>query len=291
MQTISLINELRHNIQALRAQGKRIGFVPTMGNLHEGHLDLVRKAKTVSDIVVVSIFVNPLQFGPNEDLDNYPRTEAQDQAKLATLGVDIVFLPSVEEMYPAGQDAATRVNVPEHMSSILCGQSRPVHFEGVTTVVCKLFNMVLPDTAIFGEKDRQQLIIIRKMTADLCLPVIIEGVETRRETDGLAMSSRNNYLEQKHRKIAHNLYGILLEVRSKLLYNNNNIENYAVIENDAKAQLTALGLRPDYLNILDAQSLTTPHKDSTELAVFAAAYLGNTRLIDNVTLVLNSNRA
>jgi pantoate--beta-alanine ligase len=289
MQSITSIAELRETLGAERKAGHRIAFVPTMGNLHEGHLDLVRHAQQLAEIIVVSIFVNPLQFGANEDLDNYPRTEAEDQRKLLALGVDYVFLPSVEEMYPAGEDAATRVTVPESMGSILCGQSRPIHFEGVTTVVCKLFNMVQPDVAVFGRKDRQQLAIIRKMAHDLCIPVQIEGVDTRREDDGLAMSSRNNYLSEKERKTAHILYKTLVETKDKLLYNKDILSQFAQIESDAKAQLEAHGFKPDYFSVLDAETLSTLHEGSSEVAVFAAAYLGNTRLIDNVTFVLKSD--
>lgn len=288
MHSIETIAQLRLTLNKERAKGHRIAFVPTMGNLHEGHLDLVRRAQQLSETVVVSIFVNPLQFGADEDLDNYPRTEADDQRKLQALGVDYVFLPSVEEMYPAGQAAATRVTVPESMSSILCGQSRPIHFEGVTTVVCKLFNMVQPDVAVFGRKDRQQLAIIRKMAHDLCIPVQIEGVDTRRESDGLAMSSRNNYLSEKERKIAHNLYSTLLATKTKLLYNKDIIEEVSHSEKEAKNTLSKLGFQTDYFNILDAETLSPLQQESREVAIFAAAYLGNTRLIDNVTFVLNS---
>ncbi|MGI9292853.1 MAG: pantoate--beta-alanine ligase, partial [Pseudomonadales bacterium] len=192
MLTCTTIADLRAVIRTQKDSGHSIGFVPTMGNLHEGHLNLVRRAREISSCVVASIFINPLQFGPQEDLASYPRTLEADQANLAAEGVAILFAPPVEEMYPQGQDSQTIVSVP-NLADMLCGAHRPGHFTGVTTVVTKLFNIVAPDCAVFGEKDYQQLTIIRRMCADLSLPIEIVGVPTARASDGLALSSRNNY--------------------------------------------------------------------------------------------------
>ena len=215
MKIVAKSAELRAAIAADRSVGKRIAFVPTMGNLHEGHLQLVRRAKKIADIVVVSIFVNPLQFGPTEDLDKYPRTLAADKEKLFGEGANYLFTPGVEEMYPNGVDAQTRITVPE-LSDTLCGASRPGHFSGVATVVTKLFQIVQPDVAIFGKKDFQQLAIIRKLTSDLCMPIQILGVETARATDGLALSSRNGYLTAEERSLAPALHSALQECREAI---------------------------------------------------------------------------
>ncbi|MCB1675253.1 MAG: pantoate--beta-alanine ligase, partial [Halioglobus sp.] len=202
-------------LHSVRQAGQSIAFVPTMGNLHEGHLNLVRRARQLCDVVVVSIFVNPLQFAPHEDLDSYPRTMAADKEKLFREGVQILYAPTVEEIYPEGMAAQTQVHVPE-LGDTLCGSSRPGHFDGVTTVVSKLFNIVQPDVAIFGEKDFQQLSIVRKMVRDLCMPVEIVGVETTRDEDGLAKSSRNGYLSLQQRHIAPILHDTLSSCREAI---------------------------------------------------------------------------
>ena len=215
MRTVTTNAQLRAALDAVSASGKRIAFVPTMGNLHEGHLDLVRRARDICDVTVVSIFVNPLQFGANEDLDAYPRTMAADKEKLFAEGVDYLFAPGVDQIYPEGMECHTKVRVPD-LSETLCGSSRPGHFDGVTTVVNKLFNIVRPDVAVFGEKDFQQLSIIRKMVEDLYMPVEIVGVATARAEDGLALSSRNGYLSAGERARAPRLHQTLQQVAARL---------------------------------------------------------------------------
>ncbi|HAN26552.1 MAG TPA: pantoate--beta-alanine ligase, partial [Haliea salexigens] len=256
---------------------------PTMGNLHEGHLELVRRARTLADIVVVSIFVNPLQFGPNEDLDAYPRTLAADKEKLFSEGVQHLFLPEAEDIYPEGMALQTQVQVPD-LSETLCGSSRPGHFTGVTTVVSKLFNIVQPDVAVFGEKDFQQLTIIRKMVADLCIPVQIEGVATARDTDGLAKSSRNGYLSDDQRKLAPLIHATLVSCRDAVACG---FDNFLQLESHARMQLLQAGFEPDYFAIRDARTLRAVNENTEEIAILAAARLGSTRLIDNVRLTLN----
>lgn len=254
-----------------------------MGNLHEGHLDLVRKAARLCDVVVVSIFVNPLQFGPNEDLDAYPRTMAADKEKLFSEGAQVLFAPGVEEIYPEGMNAQTQVQVPE-LGDTLCGSSRPGHFDGVTTVVSKLFNIVQPDIAVFGEKDFQQLSIVSKMVKDLCMPIQIVGVATTRDKDGLAKSSRNGYLSFEHRRIAPVLHQTLNSCREAIACG---FDNFLQLESHARMKLLQAGFDPDYFAIRDARTLRTVTEDTEEIAILAAARLGSTRLIDNVRLALN----
>ena len=275
--------QLRAAIAADKRAGKRIALVPTMGNLHAGHLQLVHRAQKEADVVVVSIFVNPLQFGPTEDLDNYPRTLAADKEKLFAAGVQYLFTPTVEEVYPAGMAAQTKVSVPE-LSDTLCGASRPGHFTGVATVVSKLFQMTQPDMAVFGEKDFQQLAIIRKMTSDLCMPIEIVGVQTARNTDGLALSSRNGYLSADERRLAPALHTALQECREAIACG---FDSYQELERHAMELLRAAGFRPDYFSVRDARTLSAVSPDTEKLVILAAAYLGRTRLIDNVTLNLN----
>ncbi|MGK0674055.1 MAG: pantoate--beta-alanine ligase [Halothiobacillaceae bacterium] len=278
MQTMHAIADLRSAVRALRAEGKRIAFVPTMGNLHAGHLALVERAHEAADAVVVSIFVNPLQFGADEDFDSYPRSEEQDAALLAKAGVRLLFLPTVETLYPHGQAGCTRVMVPE-LSDILCGASRPGHFVGVTTVVTKLFNIVMPDVAVFGEKDYQQLTILRRMVRDLDMPIDLIGLPTVREADGLAMSSRNGYLSAKERAIAPGLYRTLCAAREALRAG----QTPAMVEAEAIERLHALGFVPDYVSVRRAEDLS--HAVVGEvggLRILAAARLGRTRLIDNI---------
>jgi len=254
-----------------------------MGNLHDGHLDLVRKARQLCDVVVVSIFVNPLQFGPTEDFDAYPRTMTADKEKLFAEGVQVLYAPNVEDIYPEGMQAQTIVHVPE-LGETLCGSSRPGHFDGVTTVVSKLFNIVQPDIAVFGEKDFQQLSIVRKMTKDLCMPIRIVGVSTRRDEDGLAKSSRNGYLSLDQRRIAPVLHQTLSTCREAIACG---FDNFLQLESHARMKLLQAGFVPDYFAIRDARTLRAVTADTEEIAILAAARLGSTRLIDNVRLSLN----
>ncbi len=282
MQQCKRIDELRAAVRVKRHAGQHIVLVPTMGNLHDGHISLVRKARELSDYVIVSLFVNPLQFGANEDLDNYPRTLEEDQAKLQREGVSLLFRPDVDEMYPRGQQDLTRVQVPE-LNSILCGASRPVHFDGVTTVVNKLFNIVQPDSAVFGQKDFQQLFIIRKMVADLSLPIEIIGSPIMREKDGLAMSSRNNYLSEEHRDLAPALARVLQDTQNKCQGHGVDRTLFSQAEQQAITVLSEIGFAVDYVTIRDAATLGDVSETSQELVLLAAATLGQTRLIDNLT--------
>ncbi|MFV0276316.1 MAG: pantoate--beta-alanine ligase [Parahaliea sp.] len=283
MRTHATATALRTALDNFRQQGQSIAFVPTMGNLHEGHLDLVRRARSLCDTVVVSIFVNPLQFGPNEDLDAYPRTLAADKERLFSEGVQVLFTPGVEDIYPEGMHKHTQVQVPD-LSETLCGSSRPGHFNGVTTIVSKLFNMVQPDVAVFGEKDFQQLSIIRKMVADLCIPIRIEGVATARDADGLAKSSRNGYLNTEQRRIAPVIHKTLATCREAIACG---FDNFLQLESHARMQLLQAGFEPDYFAIRDARTLRAVDENTEEIAILAAARLGKTRLIDNVRLALN----
>lgn len=278
MITVHTVEALRRAVSEARAGGARVGFVPTMGNLHSGHVALVTRAKTRADFVVASIFVNPLQFGPNEDLASYPRTLAADQDKLAAAGCDLLFAPNVDEMYPNGQAMQTRVSVPG-VSEGLCGGSRPGHFDGVATVVTKLFNMVQPDVAVFGQKDFQQLAVIRTLVRDLNLPIEIIGEPTVRAEDGLALSSRNGYLDADQRARAPHLHRALKALGEAIEAGRT---DHAELIEQALAELREAGLRPDYLEIRDALTLGPARADSTELVLVAAAFLGTTRLIDNL---------
>lgn len=282
MQRCKKIKELRAAIRVKRHAGQHVVLVPTMGNLHDGHISLVRKAREISDFVVVSIFVNPLQFGENEDLANYPRTLEEDQTKLQREGASVLFLPDVKEMYPNGQQDLTRVSVPK-FNTMLCGVSRPVHFDGVTTVVNKLLNIVQPDTAVFGEKDFQQLFLIRKMVKDLSLPVDVTGAPIMREKDGLAMSSRNTYLSDSERNIAPALSRVLQETKDRCTGKGNDLELLRQAELQANTVLKEIGFDIDYVQIRDANTLLAPSTETQELVLLAAATLGNTRLIDNMT--------
>jgi pantoate--beta-alanine ligase len=283
MRTYNNSAQLHTALAGFRNNGQSIAFVPTMGNLHEGHLDLVRKARQLCDVVVVSIFVNPLQFGPNEDLDAYPRTLAADKEKLFSEGVQVLYAPGVEDIYPQGMHTQTLVHVPE-LGETLCGSSRPGHFDGVTTVVSKLFNIVQPDVAVFGEKDFQQLSIVRKMVKDLCLPIHIVGVATARDADGLAKSSRNGYLSFEQRRIAPVLNQTLNCCREAIACG---FDNFLQLESHARLKLLQAGFEPDYFAIRDARTLRAVTDDTEEIAILAAARLGSTRLIDNVKLSLN----
>lgn len=277
MQTVTSIRELRHIIQSWKQQGDTVAFVPTMGNLHDGHLHLVQQAKTRACRVVVSIFVNPTQFGVNEDFSSYPRTETQDQEKLLAIGTDLVFLPSVDEMY--NPNAKTSVTV-AGLSDLYCGSSRVGHFTGVATVVCKLFNMVQPDLALFGLKDFQQLMVIRTMVNDLNIPVDILGIDTVRENDGLAMSSRNGYLSQEERQTAPVLYQTLCNAKAAILQG----ELIETVTEQAKQHLTEAGFIVDYFTVCRADDLSLAQNTDTELVILTAAKLGKTRLIDNLRI-------
>lgn len=278
METVTSTSELRRHVQRLRAQGVRHAFVPTMGNLHAGHLELVRQARLQADHVSVSIFVNPAQFGPQEDYANYPHTPQRDRDALLDAGADLLFLPGVAEIYPQGPDLTTLVEVPG-LNRILEGEHRPTHFNGVTTVVAKLLNLVQPDVAVFGEKDYQQLLLIRRMVADLCMPVAIAGVATVREADGLAMSSRNGYLAPAERALAPRLYAVLTGVKARVEAGG---QDLAAIEQAALAELAAAGFQPDYIRVRRQSDLAPPEAADTALIALAAARLGPARLIDNI---------
>lgn len=267
---------LRQHVNDWKKQGLTVALVPTMGNLHRGHLSLVEQAHKEADKVVTSIFVNPSQFGPNEDFDSYPRTFDADCDKLRSAKNNLVFAPSVEVMYP--QPNLVWVDV-EQLSDHLCGANRPGHFRGVCTVVSKLFNLVQPDVACFGQKDFQQLAIIRRMVDDLCFPVRIVGVATAREESGLALSSRNGYLSDNQRQQAAFLYQLLQKLRHNILKGN---YNYSQLSQAAKQELTQHGFVADYVSIMNATSLQPATPADTQLVIALAAKLGSTRLIDNL---------
>jgi len=277
MELIEDLSTLRKRVRTWRKAGDRIALVPTMGNLHRGHRRLVQEAHAYAQRTVVSVFVNPTQFGPQEDFDAYPRTLAQDRELLEAEGCDLLFAPSTATVYPGPLDSQTRVEVPG-ISDILCGASRPGHFTGVATVVCKLFNMVLPDLAVFGEKDYQQLLVIRRMTEDLCLPVGILGVPTVREPDGLALSSRNAYLTPEERTRAPSLRRALKRAAEALVAGRAETE----VEEEAAAALRDAGMIPDYVSVRTAADLAHPQASDSALVVLAAAWLGKARLIDNL---------
>ncbi|CAH6819006.1 pantothenate synthetase [Vibrio chagasii] len=282
MQTFAEIAALREQIKQFKRDGRTIAFVPTMGNLHEGHLTLVKKARELADIVVVSIFVNPMQFDRADDLNNYPRTLEADLSKLTGEGVELVFTPTPEVMYPDGLDKQTFVEVPG-LSHMLEGASRPGHFRGVATIVTKLFNIVQPDLACFGEKDFQQLAVIRQMTTDLALDIEIVGVATVREMDGLAMSSRNSNLTIDERQRAPVLARTMRWISSAI---RGGRDDYASVIEDATDQLRAADLQPDEIFICDAKTLQAITSESTQAVILMSAFLGKTRLIDNQVLDL-----
>lgn len=284
MITVNTVSALRAAVASARQQGLKVGFVPTMGNLHSGHAELVSKAAERTGFVVASIFVNPLQFGPSEDLDKYPRTLAADQHKLEAAGCDLLFAPTVAQMYPDGMAGQTRVSVPQ-LSEGLCGASRPGHFEGVATVVSKLFNMVQPDLAIFGQKDYQQLAVIRAMARDLNMPIQIDGEPTVRAEDGLALSSRNGYLSEPERALAPQLYACLQSLAEAMHAGR---RDYPRLLADAQQGLQEQGFRPDYLEVREARHLRPATPEDRDLVILVAAYLGNTRLIDNLQVKLSS---
>jgi len=283
------IAEVRREIARLRSAGRRIAFVPTMGNLHAGHRLLMEEARRLADAVVASIYVNPLQFGANEDFSVYPRTPEQDHALLEAAGVALLFFPDDAVIYPRGREASTRVEVPG-VSDILCGASRPGHFRGVATVVHRLFQLVTPDVAVFGKKDYQQLLVIRLMVADFGLPVEIVGVETVRAEDGLALSSRNGYLTPAERATAPQLHAGLVSLARRIGRQPVPAAGYGKEEQQLAAELAAAGFRTDYVSIRRQQDLDIPTDRDTKLVILVAAWLGQARLIDNLELELNPDR-
>lgn len=280
MLVVRTVKELQEELNQRRLASQSIALVPTMGNLHKGHLQLVKTAQLHADIVVVTLFVNPTQFGANEDLDSYPRTFQDDCDKLEAIGANILFAPSIDEIYPLGGENTSHVHVPQ-ITNLLCGASRPGHFDGVTTIVCKLFNMTRADVAIFGEKDYQQLAVIRRMVTDLNMPIRIIGEPIVREPDGLAMSSRNGYLSDEERTLAPQLHQTLQNIEQSLLHGDT---DFKALQASAKTQLISAGFKPDYLYIYQHLELRPATKDDKELVILVAAFLGSTRLIDNLSV-------
>ena len=282
MQIFHHIDSIREALRAERRAGKTVGFVPTMGNLHDAHIELVKIAQSRCDVVVTSIFVNPLQFGLNEDWDKYPRTFEADSARLRAVNCDYLFNPEETEFYPNGMTEQTRVVVPT-MTDVLCGASRPGHFEGVTTVVSKLFNIVQPDVAVFGIKDFQQLAIIRRMVEDLCIPVEIVAGEIFRESDGLAMSSRNGFITEDERPKVNILNQCLNQAKTAIL---DGEKDFQAVEDGAKAQIEAAGFTVDYFSVCNSKTLEPAANDDQMITILGAMYTGGARLIDNVSLTL-----
>ncbi len=287
MNKVQRVSSLRAAVQAARKDKKTIGFVPTMGGLHEGHLELVRVAKRRADFVVVSIYLNPTQFGKNEDLDNYPSTDEEDARNLAELGADLLFLPEQQTMYPGDLDEQTVVYVPK-IGDMYCGTDRPEHFYGVTTVVSRLFNMVQPDVAIFGNKDYQQIAIIRRMVEDLAYPIQVVGVDTVRSEDGLALSSRNAYLGMKEMAVAPSLQQSLRDMADVLREKASVVSKNALksLEDSIKTSLKKKGFKPQYITVCRRSDLKPAKKGDQELVILAAAQLGKARLIDNLEVTL-----
>ena len=283
MQVFHTVNGLREVLREHRNSNKSIGFVPTMGNLHDGHLALIEQARKTNDIVVCSIFVNALQFGLNEDWDKYPRTYVSDCEKLEQVGCDYLFYPEDSEMYPNGLDTQSRVVCPT-MTDVLCGASRPGHFEGVTTVVSKLFNIIQPDEAIFGIKDYQQLAVIKRMTEDLCLPVKIISAPIHREADGLAMSSRNSYITEDERPKVKVLKQVLELIAQKIQAGN---LDFLTLELEAKKRIESVGFRPDYVTISNSKTLEPAAVDDHQITILGAMYTDSARLIDNISISLD----
>ncbi len=277
---VNTINHLREELNKERKQGKRVGFVPTMGNLHAAHIELVNLARMSNPLVVCSIFVNPLQFGVNEDLDRYPRTPTEDIDKLTAAGCDYLFHPSVAEMYANGMAEQTRVVCPT-MTNVLCGASRPGHFDGVTTVVAKLFNIVQPDEAVFGSKDFQQLAVIRRMVEDLCMPVTITAAPTHREADGLAMSSRNGFIEADERPRVTVLYQTLRGILDAI---DGGDQDFARLEEAGRRRISDQGFKVDYLQVCNSKTLAPATPEDREITVLGAMFTRGARLIDNLSL-------
>ena len=282
MNVIESKSELRELVDDWRHEGEHVALVATMGNLHDGHMSLVEAAREHAERVVVTVFVNPTQFGEGEDFDKYPRTLERDTRRLRKSAADVLFVPGVETVYPFGTDQATRISVPD-LSENFCGTFRPGHFDGVATVVARLFAIVQPDVAIFGQKDFQQQLVIRRMVEDLSLPISIVTVATVREADGLAMSSRNAYLTDEERQRAPALYRVLRAVGDEL---QNGQRDFEGLEARAIKELASAGVHPEYVAIRRALDLGIPDRDCDELVVLAAAHLGTTRLIDNVVVTI-----
>jgi len=282
MKVFHTVSALRDDLNKDRLQGLRIGFVPTMGNLHDGHLALIKQARETNDIVVCSIFVNALQFGLNEDWDKYPRTYQGDCDKLRDAGCDYLFHPDDIEMYPNGLDTQSRVICPT-MTDVLCGASRPGHFEGVTTVVSKLFNIVQPDEAIFGIKDYQQLAVIRRMAEDLCMPIKISSAPIHREPDGLAMSSRNSYITAEERPLVIVLRDSLAWIAEEIKAGN---RDFVGLEGTAKSRIIEAGFKIDYVTICNSKTLDQAADDDLEITILGAMFTESARLIDNLSITL-----
>lgn len=280
MQIATTIAEVREKVLEWRSAGRKVGFVPTMGNLHDGHLALCRLARKVTRHYVVSAFVNPMQFGPNEDFNHYPRTPEKDEDLLRSVQCDLLYRPVAEEIYPNGLLNAVRVEVPG-LTDILCGESRPGHFEGVASVVNRLLNIVQPHVAVFGEKDFQQLAIVRRMVDELKIPVNIVGAPTVRTTDGLAMSSRNQYLSDDERALAPRMYEELCKVAEAIDLGQGSLSEIMQLESKARAALTADGFTVDYFSAVSVNTLRKPSISESDLVVLCAARLGKARLIDN----------
>ncbi len=286
METVSSLDGLRAVVSSWKRAGRSIALVPTMGNLHDGHIALLNQARDRAERTVLSIFVNPIQFGRGEDYDKYPSTLAEDKNRLEQYGLDLLFMPDLRQLYPGGTDIDTRVSVPG-LSNILCGKSRPGHFSGVATVVAKLLINAQPDVALFGEKDYQQLLVIKKMVSDLCLPVEIAGIPIVREADGLAMSSRNAYLDGEERRRAPAIYKTLEEAAGQLRSGAKSLEE---IEREAMDRLEQAGFKPEYVSIRRTEDLGTPGRNDTQLSILAAAWLGKARLIDNIKTRIKPRR-
>lgn len=282
MHTVHTIQAVRDFVKNAKQQGKTVGFVPTMGNLHAGHIHLVHQAKTQCDVVLCSIFVNPTQFAANEDFGSYPRTLEADSLQLQTANCDLLFAPSAQEMYPNGHSQQTIVTV-NGLSEQLCGEFRPTHFAGVATVVSKLFNIVQPDSAFFGEKDFQQLAVIRCLTSELAFPINIVGVPTQRAEDGLALSSRNSYLSAQERALAPALYQVLTQLRTAIL---NGQREYTMLCEASVLHLQKMGFDPDYVSVRRSDNLQLANDSDNDLVILVAAKLGKTRLIDNLAFSL-----
>lgn len=284
METLNRIHTVRERVGAWRSERLRVALVPTMGNLHRGHLSLVAAAIARADRVVASVFVNPLQFGPSEDYGRYPRTLERDSEQLEKAGAHLLFAPTAFEMYPVGVERTSVVDVPE-FAGILEGHFRPGHFAGVATVVTKLFNIVTPDVALFGEKDFQQLVVIQRLVRDLCMPIEVAGVPTVRDPDGLALSSRNQYLSHRERGVAPKLHSTLRGLRKRILEGD---RQWATMEAEGMRELSRAGFEPDYVSVRRSADLLPPREGDREFVVLAAARLGTTRLIDNLRVNLSA---
>lgn len=282
MRVVETLSKLRSQVKEWKRQGLTVGFVPTMGNLHAGHLSLIELAKQKADKVVCSVFVNPLQFGPDEDFECYPRTFEEDRRKLAEAQADLMFFPSVQEVYPHGQERQTKVLVSQALTGLLEGASRPGHFDGVSTVVLKLFNMVQPDLAVFGQKDYQQLKVIQAMVEDLALPIKIVAAPIARNADGLALSSRNQYLTDHQLQVAPKLQVALLDIALALESGN---RNFADLRHAAQETVLAAGFDAvDYIEIRHPETLLESSAQDQAFVILAVARLGATRLLDNILL-------